>query len=104
MRARRHRTLRGPLVVLALTTGVVFGAAGVAGAAGYDYPVTATITVGAGPYAIAVDPDPNVTYVANFSANTVSVINATTNTVSATIPVGGGPRAIAVDSARMSYT
>ena len=99
MRSHRHLRLRRPLVALGLTTTcVVLGGAGEAAAAGYDYPVTATITVGGGPYAVAVDSDANVTYVANFSSNNVSAINATTNTVGATIPVGPAPRAIAVDS------
>src|SRR5262245_48338091 len=35
-------------------------------------------------------------YVTNFGDNTVSVIDATTNTVTATIPVGSNPAGIAV--------
>ncbi len=38
-------------------------------------------------------------YVANNSANTVSVVNIGTNTVTATIPVGSFPYAVAVNQA-----
>ena len=50
--------------------------------------VTNTITVGSGPYGIAVNKTTNTIYVNNCNANTVSVINGATNTVTATIPVG----------------
>ncbi|MGQ4380536.1 YncE family protein, partial [Streptomyces sp. SAS_267] len=35
-------------------------------------------------------------YVANFNANTVSVINTATNTVVGSVPVGDGPIGVAV--------
>ena len=38
-------------------------------------------------------------YVANIAANTVSVINTTTNAVVKTIPVGDGPWGVAVNQA-----
>jgi YVTN family beta-propeller protein len=40
---------------------------------------------------VAVTPDGNTVYVANFSSNTVSVIATASNTVTATIPVGSDP-------------
>jgi YVTN family beta-propeller protein len=65
--------------------------------------VTATITVGNGPYGVSVSPDGSKVYVANSGYNgtstagsTVSVINASTNTVSATITVGIIPRGVAI--------
>ena len=61
--------------------------------------VTATIPVGANPYAVAVDPAAGTVYVANTCDNTVSVIDAATRTVTATIPVGASPVAVAVDPA-----
>ena len=67
---------------LSLTAGAV-----PAWAAG-GYAVTATITVGPGPFGVAEDPSTHTAYVANTGSNTVSVINEATNTVTATIPVG----------------
>lgn len=60
--------------------------------------VTKTITVGSGAAAIAASPDGRFVYVANTQDNSVSVINAATNTVSATIalPAKSSPRGIAV--------
>ena len=61
--------------------------------------MTATIGVGAGPSAVAVDPATDTGYVTNSSFGTVSVIDGSTNTVTATIPVGGNPHGVAVDPA-----
>jgi YVTN family beta-propeller protein len=47
--------------------------------------------VGTGPAGVAITPDGAFVYVANFVANTVSVIATATNTVSTTIPVGQRP-------------
>jgi YVTN family beta-propeller protein len=60
--------------------------------------VTATITVGANPIGVAVDPAAGTVYVAN-SSGTVSVISTATNKVTATVAVGAGPDAVAVDPA-----
>jgi YVTN family beta-propeller protein len=65
--------------------------------------IASTVAVGYGPYALAVDDNPNTTpptdniYVANENADTVTVINANNGYSATTIPVGGGPIAIAVD-------
>ena len=59
--------------------------------------VTAAIPVGNNPQGVAVDPGSHTVYVANYSDNTISVINGGTNTVTATIPVGHGPYFMAVD-------
>jgi DNA-binding beta-propeller fold protein YncE len=40
--------------------------------------VTATVAVGSYPYGVGVDPTTDSVYVANFTANSVSVISATT--------------------------
>jgi YVTN family beta-propeller protein len=57
----------------------------------------ATIPVGTGPAGVGVNPTTNMIYVANFSSNTVSVIDGTINTVTATIPVGTGPIGVGVN-------
>lgn len=49
--------------------------------------VTGTISVGNGPYAVAVTPDGTQVYVTNTSDGTVSVIDIATSTVIATISV-----------------
>jgi YVTN family beta-propeller protein len=64
----------------------------------YANTVTATITVGTGPVGVGVDSDSNLIYVSNQNANTVSVIDGTTNMVTATINVGTLPYGVGVDS------
>jgi YVTN family beta-propeller protein len=61
--------------------------------------VVATITVGANPHGIAVDPATHTIYVANngIGDNTVSVIDGLT--VTTTIPVGASPYGVVVDPA-----
>ena len=68
----------------------------------------ATITVGNGPYALAIDQATDTIYVANGNDNTVSVINGATcngthpagcNQTPPTIPVGSNPDGIAIDEA-----
>jgi YVTN family beta-propeller protein len=59
----------------------------------------ASINVGPSPSAIGVDEDTNTIYVANFDANTVSVIDGDNNTrIGKDIPVGKYPSAIGVNS------
>ena len=58
--------------------------------------VIATVSVGYGPYGVAVSPDATRIYVANYAGNSVSVIDATTNTVIATVPVATRPYGLAV--------
>ena len=59
----------------------------------------ATIPVGTGPEAVAVDPAAGTVYVANTDSGTVSVIDAATSTVTATIRVGTEPYGVAADPA-----
>ena len=60
--------------------------------------IIATINVGINPNYIAIDPLSGNAYVTNFTSNSVSVINTTTNSVIATIPFPNPPMsAIVVD-------
>ena len=58
--------------------------------------LSATVSVGDGPRGVAVSPDGDTVYVANGSSNTVSVINASTNSVTDTVSVGDAPYGVAV--------
>src|SRR5256712_12363422 len=60
--------------------------------------VIATVDVGDGPSGIAVNPRVNRAYVANFRADTMSVIDGSTNTVIATVDVGSQPAAAGVNA------
>jgi YVTN family beta-propeller protein len=60
--------------------------------------VTATISVGNAPGAVAADPKTNTVYVVNDVNDTVSVISGRTNTVTSTIPVGKIQQGIAADT------
>src|SRR5215470_4160550 len=62
----------------------------------YGQTVTATVGVGSGPRAIAVNPLTNRTYVANNVSNNVSVIVGV-SVVLATVPVGNAPSAVALN-------
>ena len=55
-----------------------------------------TVTVGSGPYGVAVTPNGAYAYVTNEGGDTVSVISTTTNTVAATITVGNEPYGVAI--------
>ncbi len=57
--------------------------------------VANTITVGSGPWGVAVSPDQTQVYVSNNHGNNVSVINTASNTVAATIPVQSSPFGVA---------
>jgi YVTN family beta-propeller protein len=54
------------------------------------------ITVGSLPYAIAITPDGNTAYVANFNSDTVTPITTATNTAGPPIKVGENRLAIAI--------
>ena len=56
-----------------------------------------TVSVGLSPYGVAYDPSNGYVYVANWGANTISVIDGNNNLVVATIKVGTGPYGIAFD-------
>ena len=58
--------------------------------------VTATIPVGAQPFAVAVPQHGSRAYVGNQGDDTVSVIDTAKNTVIATIPIGGNPVGVVV--------
>jgi len=68
--------------------------------------VVANIKVGDKPAGAALTPDLSRVYVANSGANTVSVINTSTNAVIKTITVGSNPTGVAVtpDGARVYVT
>src|SRR5713101_4159302 len=59
--------------------------------------VTATVAVGSGPNAIAVNQATNKIYVANRVSNNVTVIDGATNNTM-TIGAGSGPAAVAVNT------
>jgi YVTN family beta-propeller protein len=61
-----------------------------------DNPIL-SLPSGAYPYALAVNPNTNTIYVADYRLNVVSVINGSTNTVMATVSVGGDPSSVAVN-------
>ena len=58
--------------------------------------VTATVTVGVSPFAIAVNPVSNKIYVAGSGSNNVTLINGADNST-ATVSVGTTPVAVAVN-------
>jgi YVTN family beta-propeller protein len=58
--------------------------------------VTANITVGNGPDAIAITPDGSQLYVTNNDDGTVSIIDTSNNAVLGTITVGTQPDAVAI--------
>jgi YVTN family beta-propeller protein len=65
---------------------------------GYTNQLIKTIPVGLNPDGIAVNPNTNMIYVANSAANTISVIDGTTESVVRTIQVrGDNPRGIGVN-------
>src|SRR5260370_23725606 len=58
--------------------------------------VTATLTAGTNPVAVAVNPLTNKTYVVNKSSNNVTVIDGATNATTR-VSAGGAPVAVAVN-------
>lgn len=62
------------------------------------YPDNPVISGNITPYAIAVNPQTDMIYIANIGLNTVSVVNGLTNTIITTIKVGALPHALAVNS------
>ncbi|MDC7120596.1 YncE family protein [Cellulomonas fimi] len=56
--------------------------------------VTATVTTGAGPHGVVVDPSGRLAWVTNLYADTVSVLDLTNLAVTATITVGDMPNGI----------
>lgn len=67
------------------------------------YPITSdafelsSVTVGANPWAIGLNPDTNMIYVTNNGNDTVSVVDGSTNMVSANVTVGPYPSGLAVN-------
>jgi YVTN family beta-propeller protein len=60
--------------------------------------VTATISVGDGPVAVAFTPDGNFAYVANYLGDSVTIIDTATETVDETIPVAGDPYDVTISA------
>lgn len=58
--------------------------------------VLATVPLGAEPFALAITPEGDQIYVANFAADTVSVIDARDRREIATLNVGDGPSSVAI--------
>ena len=65
--------------------------------------VSAPITVGRGPDAVAFTPDGKHAYVTNYGDGTVSVITTATGAVSAPITVGKVPDGVAICPARSAH-
>ena len=70
------------------------------------FSVVGTVSVGSGPYDVAVSPDGSRAYASDTIGNSVSVISTATNTVSATVSVGSSPLGVAVtpDGSRVYVT
>jgi len=58
---------------------------------GFDNSIAAAVPVGVNPFAVAVNPVTNRTYVANAFDSTVTVVDGFTNSVITTVAVGGSP-------------
>jgi YVTN family beta-propeller protein len=85
------------LAIALVATAAVLGTAAAASAE-TSYAVVATVPLGSPPSdGLAVDHAHNAAYVVNTTANLVSVISLTSNTVTASIPVGASPFRVAVD-------
>ena len=56
------------------------------------------ITVGTDPFGVGVDPSPDILYVANAGAGTVSLIDGATDTVTGTVTAGSGPIGVGVNA------
>src|SRR2546427_1094768 len=64
---------------------------------GSNNTVIRTIDIGSGPFSIAVNPNSNRVYVANFYDWTISVVDGSLKSVIATLPVSGAPDGLAVN-------
>src|SRR3989449_5218977 len=64
---------------------------------GSNNTVLRTIGIGSGPFSIAVNPNSNVVYVANFTDRTISVVDGSLKSVISTVPVNGAPDGLAVN-------
>lgn len=85
-------------VVAALLLAAVLGTGSAAAQAGGPLPIVgAMVLVESAPEGIAVNPVSRRIYVANSGSQSVSVIDAFTNTVIATVRVGSSPRRLAVN-------
>jgi len=58
--------------------------------------VTTTVTVGSGPMGLAITPNGDYVYVADYGGASVSVIDTSTNTVTGTVTVGNDPWGVAI--------
>jgi YVTN family beta-propeller protein len=80
---------------LILLTGVLFFRPVAANAQQQKNVVAAVVSIG-GADSVVVSPDNSTVYVASFNNDTVSVINAATNSVTATIPTARSPVSLAL--------
>jgi len=64
---------------------------------GSNNTVLRTIGIGSGPFSIAVNPNSNRVYVANFYDWTISVVDGSLKSVISTVPVNGAPNGLAVN-------
>jgi YVTN family beta-propeller protein len=91
--ARTSPETRRRLVSELLVAGFLLTTTCIAGAGVPANTIVATIPAG-----IAISPDSTTVYVSNLGSDTVSVIDAATNTVTFTISVGGVPEGLAISS------
>jgi YVTN family beta-propeller protein len=97
--SRHGRRIGLTLAILGAILPPTFGLAGTLSEPAASLPsntIVATIPVGSTPASIAVSPNNQTVYVANYDAGTVSVIDTATNTVTFTITVGNLPSSLAV--------
>src|SRR3989442_9425106 len=64
---------------------------------GSNNTVLRTIGIGSGPFSVAVNPNSNRVYVANFYDWTISVVDGSLKSAISTVPVNGAPDGIAVN-------
>jgi YVTN family beta-propeller protein len=108
MNKSRKRKISVSLNLILFVVGVIswLAPSGVAQTSAVDYVsqnaprpkniVAATIPVGESPLWVVTSPDSKTVYVSNYFSNTVSVIDAATNTVTFTIPVPSNPQSLAI--------
>jgi YVTN family beta-propeller protein len=94
---RRERPMKRSLFKLTLRAAALIACGVVMPQMSYGEAVTATVTAGNRPYAIAVNEITNKIYVANLLSTYVTVIDGSDNRT-ATVPVGTNPFAVAVNA------
>ena len=100
------------VVMAVLLASIATGTSSVSAAAGYNFSVLDTVSVGPSPSSVAVSPDGSRLYAASSNhylgktSNTVSVVNTSSSTVTATVTVGDLPYRLALspDGSRLYVT